>query len=65
MLLSKGLLLATLPSLLKPSMFSIQKSMGFSRREPSVRWAWYKDSMLVHTLQYLNLREFLINGDLS
>ena len=65
MLLSKGLLLATLPSPLKPTMFWTQKLLGFSRKEPFVRWARYKDSMLVYTLQYLNLREFLTNGDLS
>ena len=65
MLLSKGLLLATLPSLPKLPMFSILKSLDFLRKEPSIRWAWYKGSILVHTLQYQNLREFLTSGDLS
>ena len=55
----KVLLLTTLQSLLKPPIFSILKSLGFSRKEPSVRWAWSRDSMLVHTLQYLNLRGVL------
>ena len=50
-----------LPSLQKPPMFLIQKLLDFSRKEPFMRWARYKDSMLVHTLQYLNLREFLTN----
>ena len=59
MLLGKGLLFITLPSLLKPPMSSILKLLGFSRKEPSVRWARYRDSMLAHTLQ------FLTNGDLS
>ena len=65
MLLSKGLLNATQPSLLKPPMSSILKLLDFKRKEPSVRWARYMDSMLVNTLQYLNLRGVLINGDLS
>ena len=56
---------SNLPSLPKPPMFLIQKLLGFSRKEPFMRWARYKDSMLVHSLQYLNLREFLTNGDLS
>ena len=58
-LLGRGLHLATPPSLLKPPMFSMLKSSGFSRKEPSVRWAQYRDSMLAHTLQ------FLTYGDLS
>ena len=49
------LLLATLPSTLKHPMFSIQKLLGFPRKEPSVRSPGYNNSMLVHTLQYLNL----------
>ena len=65
MLLGKGLLLVTLPSLPKLPTFSILKLVDFLRKEPSVRWAWYRDSMFVHILQSLNLREVLANGDLS
>ena len=60
--LSSGLRLATPPSLLKPPMFLILKSPDFSRKELLVRLAGYKESMLVHILRYLNLREVLTNG---
>ena len=61
----QGLFLAILPSLLKPPIFLTQKSLGFSRKEPFVRWAWYKDSMLVHTLLYQNRKGVLTSGNLS
>ena len=64
MLLGKGLLLITLPSLPKLLMYSILKSLEFLRKDPSMRWAQYKGSMIVHTLQYQNIREFLTSGDL-
>ena len=35
------------------------------RKEQSMRWAEFKERMLVHTLQYLNLRKFLKNGGQS
>ena len=56
--LSRGLQLAAPSSPIKPQLFSTLKLPDFLRKEQSVRWAEFKERMLFHTLQYLNLREF-------
>ena len=53
------------PYLLKPLWYLTPKFKDISRKEQSERLARYKDNILIHILQYLNLREFLTSGDIS